>query len=83
MSNVTSASDGDDATEFQYRVVRRPRGFEDAEWKVVVTNRGLGRPFNSPAAAKGLITRESKSFWNRNYEYKVQYRPVITKWSDL
>lgn len=72
-----------DFEEVQYRVVRRPRGFPDAEWKLVITGRGLGRPFSSPTAAKGLVTRESKSFWNRDYEYKIQWRPVTPEWIDL
>jgi hypothetical protein len=67
----------------EYRVVRRPRDHEDVEWKLVVTQRGNGRPFRSRVAARGLMTRESKSYWNRNYEYKIQWRPVTTEWSDL
>jgi hypothetical protein len=78
---TVSTADGDGDKE--YRVVRRPRGREDAEWKLVITSRGLGRPFNSPAAAKGLITREQRDEWNHGFEYKVQWRPVTTEWNDL
>lgn len=77
-SNVTS--DGD---EVEYRVVRRLRGFPDAEWKLVITGRGLGRPFNSLAAARGLVTRQSNGYWNREYEYKIQWRPVTVEWRDV
>jgi hypothetical protein len=69
--------------EFEYRVVYRNRERPDAEWSVVVTRRGQGRPLRSLPAARGLITRESKSFWNRKYEYKIQYRPVTVQWHDV
>lgn len=68
-------------TEAEYRVVRCPLGRD--EWKNVITARGLGRPFNSLAAARGLITRELRDPWNANYEYKVQWRPVTTEWRDV
>lgn len=67
-----AARDGDESVEFQYRVVRRPAGRDDAEWQNVITARGLGRPFTSLPAAKGLITRELGNAWNRNYEYTFQ-----------
>ena len=79
--SATAAADGDDV-ELEYRVVRRPRG-SDGVWKVVITQRGLGRPFRSLPAAKGLLTRESRGFWNREYEYKIQWRPVVTEWRDV
>lgn len=67
----------------EYRVMRRVRDRADAEWKLVVTSRGNGRPFRSRVAAKGLVTRELNSHWNRNYEYKIQWRPVTSEWSDV
>lgn len=78
-----AASDGDESVEFQYRVVRRPAGRDDAQWQNVITARGLGRPFNSLAAARGLITRELRGAWNRGYDYKVQGRPVTMEWRDV
>ena len=68
---MTSARVDDGDGDREYRVVRRRRGSAD-EWQTVITGRGLGRPFNSPAAAKGLVTREARWESNRAYEYKVQ-----------
>lgn len=70
------------STEMEFQVVRRPRDSESAPWKLVRTERGGGRAFRSPAAAKALITRELKDSWNYGYQYKIQWRPVTTEWSD-
>lgn len=83
MTVSTADADAGDGAELEYHVVRRLRGLPDAEWKVVITQRGLGRPFRSLPAARGVMTRARRSTWNRRYEYKTQWRPVTTEWSDV
>lgn len=83
MTVSTADADAGDGAELEYRVVRRLRGLPDAEWKVVITQRGLGRPFRSLPAARGLVTRQENSHWNRSYEFKIQWRPVTVEWNDL
>lgn len=77
---TATTDDGDDK---EYRVVRRSLENPSAEWRVVITQRGLGRPFRSLPAARGVMTRARRSTWNRRYEYKTQWRPVTTEWSDV
>lgn len=78
-----NTADAGDGAELEYRVVRRLRANPDAQWSVVITQRGLGRPFRSLPAARGLVTRQENSYWNRSYEYKIQWRPVTVEWNDL
>lgn len=77
---TATTDDGDDK---EYRVVRRSLENPSAEWRVVITQRGLGRPFRSLPAARGLVTRQENSHWNRSYEFKIQWRPVTVEWNDL
>lgn len=78
-------------TEYEYRVLGRPEG-SDAEWQLVITNRGGGRAYRSLAAARGLVTQERKADerrqWRRAnpipvHEYKIQRRPVTADWEDI
>lgn len=82
MTVMTGETGENDDDEREYRVVRRRRETDDP-WRTVITQRGLGRPFRSLPAAKGLMTRELRYGWNNPYEYKIQWRPVSSKWLDV
>lgn len=78
-----NTADAGDGAELEYRVVRRRRDDPTAKWTVVITQRGLGRPFRSLPAARGLVTRQESAHWNHSYEFKIQWRPVTVEWNDL
>lgn len=78
-------------TEYEYRVLSRPEG-SDAEWQLVITNRGAGRPYRTLSGAKTVASRERNKderrlrySYNppRVHEYKIQRRPVTTDWEDV